>query len=257
MESPLAADAVAGITDEELQAVVAKHWEHMMRWAPAWATTLGDHRYDDQLARRNAAAIAEGARERHALWSHLRSIDYTELDDADRITYFVLDARLESEVKLDACRLHEWAVDSGGSSLFGELSYLVESHTVKEPRDAENLVARMRQARLLIEDTIENLQTGLDAGRVAAAEKVRRAIEQLDGELAKPADAWAMSQPAWAAKPGYPIDALRDVVATQIVPAVAALRDFLRDRVLPRGRTGKEGLAGLPDGERCYRAAIL
>src|SRR6185503_2791882 len=47
------------------------------------------------------------------------------------------------------------------------------------------------------------------------------------------------------------------VVATKIAPAMTRLRDFLRDRVLPKGRTEKEGLAGLADGDTCYRAAIL
>ena len=55
--SPLAAEAVAGVTDPALRAVVADHWEAMMRWMPTYATTVGDHRYDDQLARKDAASI--------------------------------------------------------------------------------------------------------------------------------------------------------------------------------------------------------
>ena len=56
--SPLAADAVAGVADTALRAVIADHWEYMMRWSPTWATTLGDHRFDDRLAPRDAASIA-------------------------------------------------------------------------------------------------------------------------------------------------------------------------------------------------------
>ncbi|MEO8550206.1 MAG: hypothetical protein ABI678_09530, partial [Kofleriaceae bacterium] len=56
--SPLAADAVAGATEPALRAILADHWEFLMRWQPTYATTLGDHRYDDRLARRDAAAIA-------------------------------------------------------------------------------------------------------------------------------------------------------------------------------------------------------
>ena len=33
--------------------------------------------------------------------------------------------------------------------------------------------------------------------------------------------------------------------------------EYLRDQVLPKARTDKEGLAGLPDGDVCYRATIL
>ena len=254
--SPLAADEVAGITNPALSAVVLEHWEHMMRWMPTWATTLGDHRYDDKLARRDATAAAKSLEERKAMRMRLAAIDAEKLDDVDRVTHALLAGRLDAEIGYDVCKMHEWAVDSG-SSLFGELSYLVESHTVKTARDADNLVTRMGQARRLIDDTIANLELGLADGRVAAAEKVRRAIEQLDGELAKPVETWAMSNPAWPAGFEAQRAKLREVVANEVYGGVVALRDFLRDRVMPKARTGKEGLAGLPGGDACYRAAIL
>jgi len=141
--------------------------------------------------------------------------------------------------------------------LFGELSYLVESHTVKTAHDADNLVARMTQAERLVDDTIGNLSIGLAAGRVSSAEKLRRAVDQLDGELAKPVETWAMAMPAWAKDYPQQAHALATIVSAKVLPAVIRLRDFLRDRVMPRARTDKEGLAGLPDGEACYRATIL
>src|SRR5204862_7491205 len=112
----------------------------------------------------------------------LVALDAAPLDEGDRLTHALLRDRLEAEVELDACKLHEWAVDSGGGSLFGELSYLVELHTVKAPADAANVVARMGQGRALLDAAIENLERGLAGGRVASAEKVRRAIDQLDAE---------------------------------------------------------------------------
>ncbi|MDB4961742.1 MAG: hypothetical protein JWP01_1741, partial [Myxococcales bacterium] len=254
-------------TDPALRSVVADHWEHMMKWAPTWATTLGDHRYDDRLAPRDPAAIAQAARERDALLARTQAIDPGSLGGADRITHAMLRGKLEAEHGLDACKFHEWTVDSGGGSLFGELSYLVESHTVKTPEDAANLVARLRQADTLVDATIENLTLGLTGGRVTSAEKLRRAIDQLDGELAKAVDAWAMATPAWATTPSpdpWPAGArarltreLRTTVTDQIAPAMTRLRDFLRDHVMPAARTETEGLAGLPDGEACYRATIL
>jgi uncharacterized protein (DUF885 family) len=254
--SPLAADAVAGVVDGELAAIVADHWEHMMRWAPAWATTLGDHRYDDRLAPRDASAIAEAAAERAALLARLERVDRARLAGADRITHAMLRERLAAEVAVDACAFHAWSVDSGGSSLLGELSYLVESHVVTAAPDAANLVARMRQAPALIDATIANLAAGLAAGRVAAAEKVRRAIEQLDTELAKPVETWAMTSAAWAAAHPAEHAALLATVASAIRPALVRQRDFLRDRVLPAARVEREGLAGLDGGEAAYRATI-
>jgi uncharacterized protein (DUF885 family) len=265
--SPLAAAAVTGVSDPALREVIADHWEYMVRWMPTWATTLGDHRYDDKLAPRDAASIARAEAEHDALLARLGALDAGRLGEVDRVTLSLLRERLEAEHAMAACKFHEWNVDSANSSVFGELSYLVESHTVTSPRDAANLVARMGQGARLVDDTIANLRIGLAAGRVASAEKLRRAIDQLDRELAKPVERWAMGTPAWAKSPSpdpWPagererqLAALHDIVAAQIAPAFGRLRAFLRDTVLPKARADREGLAGLPDGDACYRASIL
>jgi len=263
--SPLADDASAGVTDPKLKAIVLDHWEFLMRWTPTWATTLGDHRYDDRLAPRDEAAVAQVDGERVVLISRLGQLG--TLGDVDGVTRTLLLAQLEAQHGVDVCRFHEWNIGSGGDSLLGELSYLVESHTVKSAADAHNLVTRMGQGAKAIDDTIANLEAGLATGRVAGAEKVRRAIEQLDIELGKPIDGWSMMSPGWAKAPEpdpWPagardreLGALREIVSSQLEPAFLRLRDFLRDQVLPKARVDKEGLAGLPDGDRCYRAAIL
>lgn len=264
--SPLAADAVAGISDASLRSVVGDHWEWMMRWSPTWATTLGDHRFDDRLAPRDAASQATYEAERAALIADLEKVDSARLGPVDRVTHALLLEKLSTERGLEQCKFEEWVVENGGASPFGELSYLVESHTVKTPKDAANLVARLAQGPKLLGDTIANLERGLANRRVAAAEKVRRAIEQLDAELAKDVNAWAMAQPAWASVEGtdpWPtgvrareLAALRAVVREKLAPAFVRYRDFLRDRILPAARTEKEGLAGLPAGDACYRATI-
>ena len=267
--SPLAADAVAGVTDPKLRGVVADHWEYMMRWSPTWATTLGDHRYDDKLAPRDAAAIKASQGERDELIARLHGVDAAKLGEVDRVTYQLLRGRLDAERGLDVCKFHEWLVDSSGGSVLGELSYLVESHTVKSADDARHLISRLEQGAKAIDDTIANLKLGLADGRVSSAGKIKRVIDQLDTELTKPIDSWEMVNPKWTNPPANGNDPwaegdrdmlhakLRDVVSMKIEPAVVRMRDFLRDQLLPKARTEKEGLAGLPDGDACYRATIL
>ncbi|HEX4452020.1 MAG TPA: DUF885 domain-containing protein [Kofleriaceae bacterium] len=267
--SPLAADAVAGVTDVALRGVTADHWEFMMRWSPTYATTLGDHRYDDKLYAVDAASLERQRDERDALIDRLVAIDPGTLGETDRVTYRLLRDGLEADRGHDVCKFWQWAVANDSGSPLGQLSYLVESHTVTAPDDAKHLIARLGQGAQLIDDTIANLTDGLASGRVASREKVRRAIEQADAELAKPASAWAMMKPAWASAPEPGDDRwpegerdrlnaeLRRVVTAQIVPAVARYRDFLRDRVLPNARVDHEGVGALPDGEACYRASIL
>ena len=255
--SPLAADAVAGVTDAALRGVIAEHWEHVMKWSPTWATTLGDHRYDDRLAPRDAASIAEMNAEHAAFLARVERIDVAQLGATDAVTYQLFRGKLEAEQGLARCRFHEWVVESGNGGVYGELSYLVESHVVKTPQDARNVVERMRQGAKLIDDTIANLRIGLAAGRVSSAEKVRRVIEQLDSELEVDVAQWAMASPPWADRlPALRAD-LCGAVASDVAPAVARLRDFLRDEVMPKARGDNEGICALPDGDAAYRASIL
>src|SRR5262245_21499933 len=129
--SPLAGDAVSGVTDAALRAVLLDHWEHMLKWAPTWATTLGDHRYDDRLAPRDAASIAAMNAEHAALLARVCAIDVAALGAVDAVTCKLLRDKLKAEQGLARGKLHEWVVDSGTSSVFAELSYLVESQIVK------------------------------------------------------------------------------------------------------------------------------
>src|SRR5690606_14536422 len=138
----LAADAVAGVSDAALRAVIADHWEHMMKWAPTWATTLGDHRYDDQLAPRDAAAIAAMDAEHAALLARVTAIDSAQLAATDAVTCKLLREKLEAEQAIARCKFHEHQLaDAGMSTVFDELSYLVEMHVVRTAADAQNLVA--------------------------------------------------------------------------------------------------------------------
>jgi uncharacterized protein (DUF885 family) len=257
MPSPLAADAVAGISDPGLRAVVAEHWEYMMRWAPTWATTLGDHRFDAQLAPRDVAAVERAQKERDEILGHARAVHVGALNDTDRVTLELLVGRLEADRALDVCKFHEWLVDSSGGSLLGELSYMVESHTVRVEKDAENVIARVLQGEQLVAATIENLKLGLAHGRVSSQQKLARVLEQLDAELAKPTDSWTMANPPWAKAHPARVAELRAAVRDRVAPAMKRFRAFLHDEVLPHARKDNEGLSALPDGDACYRATIV
>src|SRR5690606_18503492 len=55
--SPLIADATRGVHHAELAALLRDHWEWLMSSAPTWATTLGDHRYNDRLSPNSLADL--------------------------------------------------------------------------------------------------------------------------------------------------------------------------------------------------------
>jgi uncharacterized protein (DUF885 family) len=262
--SPLLGAATAGVHDAALRALLAEHWEWSMRWWPTWATSLGDHRYDDKLALTNADAIALYEKELREHLAKAEALDTRGLDERDRVSFALFLGGLAAEVQAEACHDEQWEV-SARHNPFEALSYeLGEGQSVKTPADGKNLLARLSQAPRVFDDSADNLRMGLSKGLVAPRESVRRTVAQLDGELAKNPAEWAFALPAkeahadWSeAERTYFASEVLRIVREHIRPAVLRYRNALRDEVLPHGRTGeREGLGGLGVGEVCYRAKI-
>ncbi|MCE9579937.1 MAG: DUF885 domain-containing protein [Deltaproteobacteria bacterium] len=263
MSDPLADQITAGITDPALAAAATAHWAWVTRWQPVLATTLGDHRFDDRLAPRDRAAIRRCHDERRDLLGLLGAIDAGPLDAADRLTLMMLAQEVAAAGAADLARLHEWHVSPRGG-LFEEFTYLVEIHPLATPTDGDNLLARLRDAATAVEATIANLTVGVRNQRVAPRLAIARTIAQLDAELARPVDTWAMLAPAQASLSTWPAEArarfaaaLRSRVVDELRPALVVYRDFLERELLPLGRTGAdEGLRSVRGGEMGYFALI-
>jgi uncharacterized protein (DUF885 family) len=260
---PLADQITAGITDPALAAAATAHWAWVTRWSPTLATTLGDHRFDDRLAPRDRASIRRCHDERRDLLGLLGAIDGGALAPADRLTWLMLAQELAAAGANDLARMHEWHVSPRGGPL-EEFSYLVEIHPLATPADGDNLIARLRCAVDAIDAMIANLAIGVRNQRVAPRIAIAKAIAQLDAELARPIDTWALLAPAQAPLPTWPEDArvrfaaaLRAIVVDELRPAFVNYRDFLERELLPRGRTGAdEGLRSVRGGEMGYFALI-
>jgi uncharacterized protein (DUF885 family) len=253
--SPLAAEAIAGVTAPPLRTLLADHWEWTMRASPVWATQLGDHRFDVQLSARDAATIARHHQELRGFLERARGLG--ALDGVDRVTLELFVGELEAAVAGEVCHDEQWHV-SIGENPYSELASLVEQTKLRGPEDATNLVARLGQTPAMVDDTLANLTAGLASGRVATVEGVRRTLAMLDTELAKPTADWSMVAPAHDSEiDGFAANLTR-VVEEQVRPAIQRYRDFVSAKVLPVARDGAdEGIGALPDGDQCYRAAIL
>ncbi len=254
---PLADEAVAGVTDPVLRALLADHWDWTMRTNPEWATTLGDHRFDDRLSARDADAIAAREAERRGFLDRARAIDVAGLGAADRVTLALFAGDLEASIAGEVCHGEQWRV-SVSDNPYSDLASLVQDVRPRDQKEARDLIARLGQAGTLVDDTIASFRAGRAAGRVATAESVRRTLAMLDAELARPTAEWAIV----AAVAGTPIDGfaadVAAVVEAKVRPAIARYRDFLADELAPAARgDDAEGLGALPDGDACYRAQIL
>lgn len=260
-EAAVSSEATAGVDHPVLREVLETHWEATMRTWPTWATSLGDHRYDDQLADPSAEAIAR-VRADQATWAAAAArIPEAALTPDDRVTRALFVEGATSGVALAACRFELWSV-SPRDNLLVELNFLPELHP-HTPDATRDLLARYREVPSVADALVANLRAGLAEGIAPNATSTRLVIEMLDEQLERPSDEWPLlavvhaERPDWTAAEREALDTeLREAVESQVRPALARYRDLLRDEVLPVARGDEQpGIASLPlDG--CYEALI-
>ncbi len=257
------AEARAGVDDIGLQDLLEAHWAWELKDDPLRATGLGVHRYDDRLPDRSEAGIAERRRRRAAFLKQLEAIAPGQLTRRDAVTYAMLETELRTAVASEVCDFHEWTL-SARSNPVTQFNYLPELHKVRSPSDASNLLARYHQIAGAIDDTTAALTRGAARGLFAPQESVRRVLEMVDKQLGTALDEWPLLKPARAPKADWPggehalfAKQLREVVATDIVPALKRYGDLVRERIFPKARDEEHsGLWALPVGKACYAARI-
>jgi uncharacterized protein (DUF885 family) len=265
MPTPLASsqNPAAGVDDKALAKLLEDHWDGRMQRSPVWATTLGDHRFDDRLGDNSKAGVSEEHAWRDALLARARALPTAGLTARDRVTLSLFVEELARDKDTDVCAFEQWTVSARDNPMV-EWNRLPEDHPVVTVADGRNLVARYRAIPTWIDNEIANLRDGIASGRVATHESVRRTIEQFDQSLAEPVDSWSLLDPLKEAHPDWS-DADRQQFAADlsaavkdgVAPGYARFRDALRDEVLPKTRTEDHaGMVWLPDGDACYAATV-
>jgi len=250
--------SAAGVEDPQLASLLRQHWDHSMKASPVWATWLGDHRFDDQMP---AATPERQARLRAATRGFLAqalAIDESVLSPADALTRELFIRGQKDSIAREICKYDEWSVSPRSNGVVGP-NRLVENMKIDSPEVGANMLARYRLVPAAIDAEIANLRRGLESGRVATAESLRRTIEQLRAQLDKPL----------AEQPMRRLVVVGDVDTTELLAEIDALLEsellpkfeeyvaFLETELLPAGRDdAHSGLVHLPDGEACYSALI-
>jgi uncharacterized protein (DUF885 family) len=247
----------------ELRELADAFWEAFLQDHPAWATVLGDHRWDDRLDDMSAAAIAAAvARDRGTLEA-ARAIDPAALSPREQVTRQMLVDVLDGLIAVTETRVHEWAVDplNGPQTVFPDI---VDFQVIATPEDGRHMVARWRAMGPYLDQAIADLRHALVDGRVAVDKPVERVVDELRGIEAHAIPDWRLAQPA---KAGHDDWSERDLatfrenllaaVGEVVAPAFRHYREVLEREILPAARpSSRPGLQHVPGGADAYRAHI-
>src|SRR6266852_185334 len=202
-----AADAASGAgpndASRRLASLAAEAWDGQMAAHPIFATALGERRFDDRL-RPNAPGALEADGERLAArLQATAAIDPSALEAADRVTRAALIDFLGSELDVVESGVEAWSVDplDGPQVTFLNVSSF---QTVRNPDDAQAMVARWREMGPWIDRLVQTSRAALGRGIRPPQALVRSVVAELDDLLARPVADWPLSSPIAALPDDWP-----------------------------------------------------
>ncbi|HYD36169.1 MAG TPA: DUF885 domain-containing protein, partial [Allosphingosinicella sp.] len=267
--TPAAAEAPRATASEALAALFRDSDEASLKRNPLQATARGDLRYADRLGDLFSDSYYEAEREAaRSELAALAAIDRDALTANERVAYDVfkwqrtMDLRgLEGEI-FTAAVVRPIDHFNGFHTFFAEISSGQSIAPFKTVKDYENGLGRFDEFVRLADGAIARMEQGLDAGIVQPKLVMANALEQLDAMLAEGVEGSAFYRPltSFPAEIGEPDrqrfrSAYAESISTEVRPALIRLRDFVRDRYLPRARDSV-GLQDMNSGPVLYRHLV-
>ena len=254
---------------ERLFAIFEAADEAELKNNPMSALFRGDLRYADTLGNylTDAYTDTERANARRNL-AALERIDRSALNETDRIAYDVFaynQREALSNLTPEILALTEVRPINhffGFHTFYPTLASGKGAAPFKTVEDYENNLKRHSDYAALVGRSIDKFREGLDTGVLETKLTIGNVIEQLDTQLAQPAE----ESPFWGPVENFPdsfsaaekarlTEAYRRSINQEIYPANRALRDFLKTEYYPRARDSV-GLSQMKGGPALYNKLI-
>jgi uncharacterized protein (DUF885 family) len=239
-----------------LQKLLDDEWEWTMRENPAWASTLGDRRYNDRWEDASLENIERQRQHRVETQKRLRSIERSKLSDADRLNYDLFAKDLDADIEQHNFKLYLLPVNQrGGVQTVDELTELLRFQTVK---DYEDWIARMKALPAYINQTIALMREGVREKILWPKSVEQRVTGQIDKQLVSRAEESSFYKPFRE----FPADiteadrarlaqSAREAITRNVIPAYRELKDYFTKEYLPAS-FDRVGAWQWPDGAAAY-----
>ncbi|HEX6862920.1 MAG TPA: DUF885 domain-containing protein [Thermoanaerobaculia bacterium] len=223
------------------------HWETGLREGPEFATYIGYP--NDRWSDRSPEAMARGYETAREELAALAAIDRSRLTPPEQVNYDLLRRRLERAI--EGRRFSDpgsyMVIDHmGGIDL--ELVQLLDFMPARTVQDYEAMLTRMRGFPRVVDQTLDLLARGLEAGITPTKVTLRDVPERVGGLLGPGSP--VLKRFREAPEERLRIEAAR-VFAEQVEPALRKLRDYLANTYIPGARE-TIAMSDLPDGEAWY-----
>jgi uncharacterized protein (DUF885 family) len=253
------------IESQQLRQMLEDYFDEFLRLAPLFATSIGDYRYNDQLA----IVISEEQRgRRRALYRNyqnkIATIPRARLEADDQLILAVFERTLTRNLEALQFNQHLQPVRQLNSMAvdFPVIGSGTGLHPFKSVTDYDNFLKRIDRFPVWVDTAIANMRKGMEVGIVQPKVVVERTLPQLDAMIVAEPKQSIFFQPIQQMPQNFSDSdrarltvAYSQAIEQRIVPAYRKLRDFVQEEYLPKTR-GTYGLSNLPDGIAWYEQAV-
>ena len=242
-----------------LHALFDADWQFRMQESPEYATSLGDHRYDDRLTDASPEAVARRDAHRRDTLKALKRIDHDALTGEDRISYDVALQDAQLAVDLQRYPVLHTRVLSAQNGVQLDLPDVMRDMPVRTELDARHALARLKAMPARIAQDIAWVREGKRAGWVTFKASLAKVPDEIDGLMSMPLADNPLVDPFKRLPADLPEDtrkALQDeavaVLRDQVLPAFLDLRKVVVEELLPAS-PDNGAMSAYPDGDAIYK----
>ena len=257
----LAGCAPAPDARDALDALFEEDWSARLRESPQFATSVGDHSRNNELADMSLEAIERRVERRRDLLRRLEEIDVAGLSAADRINARMFERQLRSSVEGFEFGGYQMPLnaDSGFHMGFARMYRPMPFRTAD---DYDDYIARMRAIPAYFEQQQEHMRAGIDRGFTLPRVTLEGYEDTISAHIVdEPQDSafWAPFEDLPASVGEMDRERIltdaEAAITEAVVPAYQRFHDFFVGEYLPGARE-TVGASDLPDGQAYYAEQV-
>jgi uncharacterized protein (DUF885 family) len=245
---------VVNVNAGEPRDIYDEYWAFELQNNPFLATTSGDYRFNDRAPDVSAPAQRKRLQALEAIASRLD-------DTGDSLNADILAFILRHELALGA--FAPWRIPFLSDAGFHmDVGYVVSSTRFESSEDYSDYLARLAALPGYLEQNRVNMQLGIETGFTQPREIMENILPSFDAQVTVSAEDHPLYAPFRDMPDGMPAEQaqkLREeakrLLADEVIPAYAGMRDFMHERYLPNARTTL-GASELPEGDAYYTALV-
>lgn len=241
----------------EVAALFDEAWEYQLGEYPTFATSVGDHRYDDRLG----SVSVEDAKRRDRYWrdvhTRLEAIDRSRLDAVDRINYDIFKRQLED--RLLSFAFSEYLIPiTSDWSFHNALASLPRSVPLRTAQEYENYIARLKLFARVFEQNTALMRRGLATGLSQPKVVLEGYESYLEPHIVNDATQSVFYGPFERFPPSISAadqtrlrEAGVEAISSVVVPSFRSFLKFMVEEYIP-GARDTIGASELPNGSAYY-----